>query len=342
VSEPATPTNPPAEQLQQLSEPDLGQLMAVFTQATARLSATHEALQGEVTRLRAELAEARGQVERSKHLALLGEMAAGIAHEVRNPLGSILLYARLLQEDLHEQPQPLALAGKIAQCVRRLECVVGDVLAFAREARPRVQAVDASEALEAAAEFARTEGPEWCGLEVMVDPRLERASLTVHADPVQLQQALINLVRNAAEIMHEQPRAGAPRRVELLAHQTSALDSDGRSVPMTALSVRDFGPGVPTEDAQRLFTPFFTTKAVGTGLGLAIVHRLLDAHGGRVSLRSWTDQHGAVCGAIAELLLPVPVLQLAVTPGIDPPGPSPAVPCVVVKDATTATSAAHF
>lgn len=292
-----------------LSAPDLGQLLSVFNQATARLSATHEALQAEVTRLRGELAEARGQVERSRHLALLGEMAAGIAHEVRNPLGSILLYARMLQQDLAGQPSALATAGKIAGAVRRLEGVVGDVLTFAREARPRLMELDARELLEHAVELARGDGAEWRGAEVVIDPGLARGGVRVVGDAQHVHGALVNLLRNAVEIMHERPRreAGWVARVELSAGRAEVLDAAGKVACMSVLSVKDTGPGVSAEEAGRLFTPFYTTKATGTGLGLAIVHRLVDAHGGRVSLRSWRREDGSVGGAVGEIMLPLEV-----------------------------------
>src|SRR5689334_13832303 len=113
----------PAPEGGAMSRAELAELLAAFNEVTDRLTRTHESLQAEVTKLRGELQEANQQVERSKHLALLGEMAAGIAHEVRNPLGSILLYARMLQQDLAAQPEPRGLVDKIAAGVQRLEAV---------------------------------------------------------------------------------------------------------------------------------------------------------------------------------------------------------------------------
>src|SRR6185295_5586605 len=99
------------------------------------LQSTHESLREQVSRLQAELSEANAQVERSKRLAALGEMAAGIAHEVRNPLGSIRLYARMLEQDLADRPAERSIATKIASAVGGLDGVVGDVLSFARDAK---------------------------------------------------------------------------------------------------------------------------------------------------------------------------------------------------------------
>src|SRR5690606_17045805 len=116
---------------------DLADLMAAFNTATDRLQQTHHALQAEVRRLKGELHEANEKLRRSRELAALGEMAAGIAHEIRNPLGSIRLYAAMLAEDLTDRAPQRALARKIAQAVLDMDAIVADVLAFAREVRIR-------------------------------------------------------------------------------------------------------------------------------------------------------------------------------------------------------------
>lgn len=275
-----------------LSQQELAELIDAFNGVTERLTRTHEALQAEVVKLRRDLSEANQQVERSKHLALLGEMAAGIAHEVRNPLGSILLYARMLREDLADRPSERAVVEKIAGSVQKLEHVVGDVLAFARESRCRVMATDAEELIAASVNAARGDGEEWKGLEVTVEVA---PGLVINCDPEQSQRAIVNIVRNAAEIMHESA-TGRGRRIEITASAMSQRGAEGKSREMVCVSVRDHGPGLPAESAEKLFTPFFTTKRTGTGLGLAIVHRIMDAHGGRVSLRN--HERG---GAVAEL-----------------------------------------
>ncbi|MEM7754465.1 MAG: histidine kinase dimerization/phospho-acceptor domain-containing protein, partial [Planctomycetota bacterium] len=116
-----------------LTPGDLGELMSAFNEVTTKLEASHETLRAEVSRLNGELAEANQRLDRSRRLAELGEMAAGIAHELRNPLASIGLYARMLEEDLPSQTPTGDNAGKIACAVRRMDAIVTDVLAFARE-----------------------------------------------------------------------------------------------------------------------------------------------------------------------------------------------------------------
>lgn len=280
--------------------------MAAFNDATGRLTATHERLQSEVTKLRAQLVDAKVQVERTKHLALLGEMAAGIAHEVRNPLGSILLYARMLQQDLTDRPPQRSIADKIATSVQRLESVVGDVLAFSREMRIRPQPLHARELLESALHAARCDTPAWAA----VDARVEASeSLIVYGDGNLLTQVLINIIRNAVDAMadaadaaHTKPR---PSTLILTASPTTVRTPEGRVQHMHSVCIHDSGPGIDPVTAEKLFTPFFTTRASGTGLGLAIVHRIVDAHGGRVSLRS-RGRPDKPDGATAEVLLPVP------------------------------------
>jgi two-component system sensor histidine kinase FlrB len=295
------PPAQPAASLPAISQQELGALLAAFNDATSRLTATHERLQSEVTKLRAQLADAKVQVERSKHLALLGEMAAGIAHEVRNPLGSILLYARMLQQDLTDRPPQKSIADKIASSVQRLESVVGDVLAFSREMRVRPQPLHARELLESALHAARCDTAAWAA----VDARVEAdEALTVHGDGNLLTQVLINIIRNAVDAMADSHTGCAPTLV-LTAEPVTVRTPEGRALQMHALRIHDSGPGIDPETAEKLFTPFFTTRATGTGLGLAIVHRIVDAHGGRVSLRS-RGQLGKPEGATAEVLLPLP------------------------------------
>lgn len=275
-----------------LGPADLAELMAAFNDVTGKLEQTHAQLRGEVHRLNAELREANEQLERSRRLAALGEMAAGISHEIRNPLGSIRLYVRMLEDDLSDRPAECEIAGKIAGAVARLDAVVTDVLAFAREIRVR------HEPVEAAALFAQAlEMCELGGIEV----RREASDVALECDPHLLHQALVNLVRNAAEAMRD---AGGPGLLSLAASEAPA-SPDGIERPMVVLSVRDSGPGVAPEVIERMFNPFFTTRTTGTGLGLAIVHRIVDAHGGHVVVTNNEQADAGGCGATVSLWLPV-------------------------------------
>lgn len=278
-----------------LRQEDLGELLSAFNEATSRLHGAHEALRAEVARLQGELREANEQLERSRRLAALGEMAAGIAHEVRNPLGSIRLYARMLVQDLADRPGEQRVAEKIGAAVRGLDAVVGDVLNFARELRIRPTVAFARALLEGAAEEALAgdaAGEIRVELDAPDDAVLECDEQLVH-------RALVNVVRNAVEAMRSpaDPDAARPAVLSLRAH---AASGDAESI---ALVIRDSGPGIPPGAIERIFNPFFTTRATGTGLGLAIVHRIVDAHGGSIRVRNIVDSD-ATLGAEVELILP--------------------------------------
>ena len=136
-----------------LSEHDLAELLTSFNEVTSKLQATHETLRAEVARLQRELHDANEALRRSERLAALGEMAAGIAHEIRNPLAGIGLYASMLVSDLEDRPECRGVAQKIAHGVRGLDAIVGDVLTFAKRIEPRVEACCARAMLDRALEL---------------------------------------------------------------------------------------------------------------------------------------------------------------------------------------------
>lgn len=262
---------------------DLAQIIRAYNDVTDKLQRSHEALRSEVARLQQQLASADAQLQRSRRLAALGEMAAGIAHEIRNPLAAIHLYARTLVEDLPGGSPLGQTAGKIAEAVRGLNAIVHDVLAFARELRPRRLPIPVHDLLRRAIEAHR---PALDAASVTIRYLIEPDQLTVAGDPDLLHQAMLNLVRNAAE-------AGA-NQIGVIGRR------DGQAV---VLGVRDNGPGIPDEAIDRIFNPFFTTRDTGTGLGLAIVHRIADAHGGAIRVQNLPPPQG---GALFEMVLPEP------------------------------------
>lgn len=283
---------------------DLPVLLAAFHEVTAKLQVTHEALRSEVGRLEAELREAHDQLRRARQLAALGEMAAGIAHEVRNPLGSIRLYAGILTQDLADRPAERDIASKIAAAVSRLDAVVGDVLIFSRDMRVRAEDSDAhrllADAVDSCADILTSRHIR------IVSPSPLRSSIALRCDPLLMHQALVNVLRNAAEAMSENTADGS-RTIWLSATERRVAGPDGRREPMQVLTIRDSGPGVPPHVLARVFNPFFTTRHTGTGLGLAIVHRILDAHGGRVAIENNTTlgPDGAPArGVTVEFFLP--------------------------------------
>lgn len=287
-----------------LSERDFAEVLGAFTDVTAKLQTSHETLRREVVRLQAELSAANEQVERSRRLAALGEMAAGIAHEVRNPLGSIGLYARMLEDDLGDRPIEQGVARKIGAAVRGLNAVVGDVLAFAREMRveheaaePEMLIAQAVEECVASDQAQIGEGRPAVSVSLRIDPEIP----SVWCDSGLAHRALVNVVRNAIEAMRERGHESQKPRLEIRVERGSAASGPGVRV-----CVRDSGPGIPAEVLPRIFNPFYTTRATGTGLGLAIVHRIMDAHRGLVrvaNVESDADDQ-QVGGAEVELVFP--------------------------------------
>lgn len=286
---------------------ELAELIGAFNEVTRQLSRTHETLRAEVSRLEAELRQANDQLERSRRLAALGEMAAGIAHEVRNPLGSIRLYARMLEEDLADRPDERGVAVKIGAAVRSLDAVVVDVLNFARRMEVSARVADADETLTKALEECLAERAGGVRPRVVRRDR-RRGEAVLLCDPGLAHRALVNVIRNAIEAMTRGGEnesgsgvgGGDRGTLTLDAERRSVRGPGGASVPMTVVSVGDTGPGLSREVLERMFNPFFTTRETGTGLGLAIVHRIMDAHGGRVHARN-----GRGGGAVVELCFPL-------------------------------------
>lgn len=258
---------------------EFAELVRAFNEVTARLESTHGSLQREVGSLKQELADAQARLRRSRQLAALGEMAAGIAHEIRNPLGAIGLTLEALTEDLEGRPEQLELCGRVSRAVGRLDGIVGDVLAFARDTRVRPEATPLQGPLLAA--LAATEDLIERH-DIDVDLELDETA-SAEIDASLLEQALLNLMRNACEAMCS---TAAPHRLVVRLSSVELRDPDAGRVGHSMIEIVDTGPGIPEDVRQRMFNPFFTTRAEGTGLGLAIVHRIVDAHGGRLDVES--------------------------------------------------------
>jgi signal transduction histidine kinase len=248
---------------------ELGRIILAYSEVTERLQQSQEQLRRTVESLREELSEKNRLLERKNRLAALGEMAAGLAHEIRNPLGGIQLYASMLAQDLSDREEPLKMVRKISAGVVRVEALVGHVLQFSRDTSVNPRPMDLAVVVAQAAEYAQK-----TLVERKVTCRIEgESSLPVMADPLLIGQAVLNLILNAAEaidgggqicVRYGKPPAGSEAR-------------------QFCLSVRDSGPGIPSQILDRIFNPFFTTKESGTGLGLSIIHRTIEAHDGTIT-----------------------------------------------------------
>lgn len=263
---------------------ELGRIIMAYSEVTDRLQQSHDQLKAQVARLRGELSEKNRLLERRNRLAALGEMAAGLAHEIRNPLGGIQLYAGLLQQDLADRPDSLGIVRKITAGVKRLEALVSQVLQFTRELRPSIRTCDLAEIVSDAVDLAEPRAAT-VGVRIRVEGPL---ALQVRVDPNLLGQAVLNLLLNAVEAQEH----GGGNEVRVV-YAGAAGDASAEEPPRQfTLSVRDRGPGIPAEVIDRMFNPFFTTKENGTGLGLAIVHRIVEAHDGTITATNNADDAG--------------------------------------------------
>jgi len=279
-----------------LSPGDLAELMSAFTEVTTKLEHTHGQLRSEVARLNDELRDANEALQRSRRLAALGEMAAGISHEIRNPLGSIQLYTSMLREDLADMPEQYGVVDKIGRAVRGLDEIVGDVLSFAREIKARHQPCEIDAVI--------AQSLDSCCAEISGSAHHRASGTQIECDAGLLQQAIINILRNAGEANRI---SGADEIIIETEHRE--IQRDDRTELAFAITVRDRGDGIPEQVIERMFNPFFTTRAAGTGLGLAIVHRIIDAHRGIVEVGNHSDQKGAWVRLVLPVSQPVVVVK---------------------------------
>jgi signal transduction histidine kinase len=222
-------------------------------------------------------------------LAALGEMAAAIAHEVKNPLAGIEVMAGLLRRKIPDAPDAQEMLAGIINDAKMANAIVQEVLEFVRPIRLQVDGTTIADAVQSAVQHADTKARRG---DIVVAISLEPVP-QIQADVHQLTQLLSNLLINAYEAM-----TGAGR-LTISARPTRLDDgADGREAVL--IEVTDNGPGMPRETADRIFEPFFTTKPQGSGLGLAIVRKIVDAHDGKIDLRT-----GAGQGTSIRITLPV-------------------------------------
>ncbi len=229
-------------------------------------------------------------------LATLGEMAAAIAHEVKNPLAGIEVMAGLLRRKLPESHDAQALLNDIIGEAKVANAIVLEVLEFVRPIRLQVDRFPVRPVLQEAlgqAERKSTRGDVTVTLNASHDLPL------VHGDAHQLGQLVTNLLINAFEALEGRGAMTVAAWAGTEDAEQAGLPEDHGPVPTVVIEVSDNGPGVPPEIVDRIFNPFFTTKPQGSGLGLAIVRKVVDAHNGRIDVRSAPDG-----GTIFRVTLP--------------------------------------
>ncbi len=228
-----------------------------------------------ISPLRRRLTESDNIIERSQKMAHFGELAAGVAHEIRNPLTAIRARLFTLQKTLVKGTSPHEDALVIRNEIERLNRIVTDFLQLARPAEPRLVPVTAEALLHEVRDLFAPQC-ERQNIELKIDPVNGARFL---ADPQQMKQVLINLIQNAADSIE------VDGVITLRARQdTRRLQDQTREV--VVLEVNDTGPGISPEIQKRLFDPFFSTKKGGTGLGLSIAAQIVDNHHGKFEIQT--------------------------------------------------------
>jgi PAS domain S-box-containing protein len=222
-------------------------------------------------------------------LAALGQMAAAMAHEIKNPLAGIEVMAGLLRRQLRDNASAQGLVNDIINEAKMANAIVQEALEFVRPVRLQLDRASLADALNSAVTMA--DGKATRG-KIDVTVRVGEALPAIHGDRYQLTQVFANLLINAYEAMNGNGAISLAARL-LDAQDDGALLPDGHHpVPTMLVEIADTGPGVPAELADKIFNPFFTTKPHGSGLGLAIVRKIVDAHEGRIDM---TTSPGGTC-----------------------------------------------
>lgn len=247
------------------AQDEIGRLIGSFDAMVDRLDTTRQ----ELEQLHFQ------QMERADRLASVGEMAAGIAHEIKNPLTGIAAAISIIKEDFTESDSRTQILAEVLEQVNRLDKTVNDLLFFGKPTPPEPTYTDINGILQKTLLFAaQHRGGK------SVDKRLELCDSLppVYVDPKQIQQVFLNLMLNALQAMQGQGGQGV-----LTVRTASVFIEETQWITVV---IADTGPGIPAQILDKIFTPFFTTKAQGTGLGLAICHKLIRQHGGYLTVAS--------------------------------------------------------
>jgi two-component system, NtrC family, sensor histidine kinase HydH len=242
-----------------------------FTVETRRQVAIQKALSDTLEETNRQLRRAEAEARRSERLAALGQLSAGLAHEIRNPLGVIKGSAEMLAQKLQDaQPLTAELAGYISSEVNRLNALVARFLDFARPLRLELQSRQVTDILDHAADSVRTQMPD---ANVTIERQYDLGLPPIQADERFCESVFSNLIANAYQAMDGR---GALR--------LSASRESSNGAPGVLVTVEDSGPGVSAEMREQIFNPFITSKKDGVGLGLSIVAKIVDEHRGWIRL----------------------------------------------------------
>lgn len=241
----------------------IGVLSAKQRRQQLQLAAASEELSSAYRRLQ----DTFEQLRRADRLAALGELSAGIAHEIRNPLASVKGSVAILETEIPAGHPKHEFIQIIREEADRLNRIVSEFLKFARPPRPRVEEVSLNQLLESTLLLLQQERDR---ARVSLTTALAPDLPVLRLDPDQIRQVLLNILINGIQAMPD----GGPL------HVSTRWDGDRRTA---VVIVEDGGPGVPGNDLEHIFDPFYSTKAEGSGLGLSISHQLVELHGGEIT-----------------------------------------------------------
>lgn len=260
---------------------EVGQLASAYNEMLDTLQATQD------------------QLVRRENLASLGQLAAGVAHELNNPLATVLLYADIMLRELSDDDPRRSDLEIIMRETNRCKTTVASLLDFARQHQVEAQEIDLNALVESIIETEKQhDAYQGIDIQLVLDPSLP----TIHADPTQLRTVFINLLSNAVDAMSYSG--------------TITIKTTPTPTDMVTVSVKDTGEGIPPENLSKIYTPFFTTKPVGkgTGLGLAITYGVVKMHRGQINVDSQVGM-----GTTFTITLPIRLPESGVlTPPKDP------------------------
>jgi signal transduction histidine kinase len=241
-------------------------IIGVLSQRERRQRDRLERTSAELTQAYEQLRQTFEKLRKSDRLAALGELSAGIAHEIRNPLGSIKGAAEILEKEVDQSHPKHEFVQIIKEEVARLNSLVAEFLKFARPPQPSTEVTSINEQLRSTLVLLGKEAEK---AQIKVDLSLDESLPPIRLDPDQIRQVLLNVLLNGIQSM---PDGG---NLKIISHP----GNHGQGV---VVEIRDKGEGIDG-DLERIFDPFFTTRAEGTGLGLSISHQLVENHGGTLS-----------------------------------------------------------
>ncbi len=240
-----------------------------------------------VTRQSVELAELEDQLRLSDRLAVVGELTASMAHELRNPLGTIRGTVEILNDELPEKVKKTDFFQILIQETERMSTVVENYLNFARKQKSPESQYEVGDVVRSTclilASRARKE-------RIRIKETMPDQPILLKGDPNDLRQILVNILLNAIESMSAPGRVSIIGELSVNNENLTSLSEDGKEQPVLRLSIKDSGKGMTSEDQGKIFAPFYTTKKNGTGLGLSIVKRIIEQHQWKIEVNSKLKQ----------------------------------------------------